>query len=67
MIFLLVTKKSDQLVKVLFNTQGLSRESRKAGSGGRTDSDTQATKLDNSELKIFKIKHFLISLRLIDF
>ena len=44
-------KKSDQLVKVLFNTQGLSRESRKAGSGGRTDSDTQATKLDNSELK----------------
>ena len=44
-------KKSDQLVKVLFNTQGLSRESRKAGSGGRMDSDTQATKLDNSELK----------------
>ena len=44
-------KKSDQLVKVLFNTQGLSRESRKAGSGGRMDSDTQTTKLDNSELK----------------
>ena len=44
-------KKSDQLVKVLFNTQGLSRESRKAGSGGKLESDTPNVKLDNSDLK----------------
>ena len=54
-------KKSDQIVKVLFDTKGLSRESRKAGSGGEIDSDSNKTDLDNSDLQNLYDKSNLIS------
>ncbi len=44
-------KKSDKLVKVLFDTKGLSRESRKAGSGGKIENDSNKVNLDNSDLQ----------------
>ncbi len=44
-------KKSDKLVKVLFDTKGLSRESRKAGSGGELDNDSNKINLDNSDMQ----------------
>ena len=44
-------KKSDKLVKVLFDTKGLSRESRKAGSGGELDNDSNKINLDNSGMQ----------------
>ncbi len=44
-------KKSDKLVKVLFDTKGLSRESRKAGSGGELDIDSNKIILDNSDMQ----------------
>jgi len=44
-------KKSDKLVKVLFDTKGLSKESRKAGSGGEMENDSNKNILDNSDLK----------------
>lgn len=44
-------KKSDKLVKVLFDTKGLSRESRKAGSGGELNIDSNKIILDNSDMQ----------------
>ena len=42
-------KRSDKIVKVLFNTEGLSKETRKVGSGGQ-DSISTNKPLDNSDL-----------------
>ena len=42
-------KRSDKIVKVLFNTEGLSKETRKIGSGGQ-DSISTDKPLDNSDL-----------------
>tara|TARA_B100000029_G_scaffold150879_1_gene146076 strand:+ start:606 stop:1628 length:1023 start_codon:yes stop_codon:yes gene_type:complete len=42
-------KRSDKIVKVLFNTEGLSKEIRKVGSGGQ-DSIVLDKPLDNSDL-----------------
>ena len=42
-------KRSDKIVKVLFDTQGLSKETRKVGSGGK-DSIKPGKPLDNSSL-----------------
>ena len=44
-------KKSDKIVKVLFDTKGLSRESRKAGSGGELDNDSNKINIDNSDIQ----------------
>ena len=43
-------KRSDKIVKVLFDTQGLSKETRKVGSGGEEDSIKSDKSLDNSSL-----------------
>lgn len=42
-------KRSDEIVKVLFKTEGLSEETRKVGSGGQ-DSMSTTKPLDNSDL-----------------
>ena len=52
-------KRSDELVKVLFDTKGLSRESRKAGSGGKLTTDTGKIKFDNSSIQNLYDKSFL--------
>ena len=57
-------KRSDKLVKVLFDTKGLSRESRKAGSGGELDNDSNKINLDNSEMQKLFHKTLLISDRI---
>ena len=54
-------KTSDQIVKVLFDTKGLSRESRKAGSGGKIESDSNKINLDNSDLKNLYDKSNLVT------
>ena len=57
-------KKSDKLVKVLFDTKGLSRESRKAGSGGEIDNDSNKINLDNSDMQKLYNKSVLTSNRI---
>ena len=54
-------KRSDKLVKVLFDTKGLSNETRKAGSGGKIDSDSNKINLDNSDLQTLYDKSTLVS------
>ena len=51
-------KRSDKLVKVLFDTKGLSNETRKVGSGGE-DTLKLDKPLDNSSLNKLLISHHL--------
>tara|TARA_B100001750_G_scaffold193452_1_gene164473 strand:+ start:169 stop:1194 length:1026 start_codon:yes stop_codon:yes gene_type:complete len=53
-------KKSDKIVKTLFETDGLPRETRKAGSGGETPIKEDKS-FDNSNLDILYDKSTLVS------
>ena len=52
-------KKSDKIVKTLFDTDGLPRETRKAGSGGNLETEDKS--FDNSSLKILYDKSRLVN------